>query len=116
MFHPWPFDPMTGPHLNLSWLWPLMIVFFSLGGWRRFAGGHHGPGHGRPPGLPPAQPTDPALETLRQRFARGEIDRAEYEERRVALLARPSAPQSTGRAATGDAKRDEPRKDWPDLT
>lgn len=116
MIHSWLSDPMTGQHLNFSWLWPLMIVFFSLGGWRRFAGGYPRHGRGHPPGLPPAQPTDPALETLRQRFARGEIDRAEYEERRVALLARPSAPPTPRHLAESDGKRDEPREEWPDLT
>jgi hypothetical protein len=114
--HSWLFDPVTGPHLNFSWLWPLMIVFFSLGGWRRFAGGYPRHGHRRPPSLPPAQPTDPALETLRQRFARGEIGRAEYEERRTALLARPSVPPPQGRAAERAGKRDESRNEWPDLS
>jgi hypothetical protein len=114
--HSWLFDPVTGPHLNFSWLWPLMIVFFSLGGWRRFAGGYPRHGHSRPPSLPPAQPTDPALETLRQRFARGEIGRAEYEERRTALLARPSVLPPQGRAAESAGKRGEPRNEWPDLS
>ncbi len=34
---------------------------------------------------PPTATADAALATLRDRFARGEIDRAEYEERRQAL-------------------------------
>ena len=32
-----------------------------------------------------APPTDPALDTLRQRFARGEISRAEFEEQQKLL-------------------------------
>lgn len=40
-----------------------------------------------------ATSVDPALNTLRERFARGEIDRAEYEERREAL-ARGAASES----------------------
>jgi uncharacterized membrane protein len=107
-----------GPHWDFSWVWPLMIVFFSLGGWRRFAG-HH-PGHQRRRyDLPPQGASEPAndtaLTTLRERFARGEIDRAEYEERRAALLDQPlratveRRPDNTGRT-------DEKRPEWPDLT
>ena len=35
---------------------------------------------------PPADPTAPALQILNERFARGEIARQEYEERKRALL------------------------------
>lgn len=108
-----------GPHWDFSWLWPLMIVFFSLGGWRRFAG-HH-PGHQRrryelppPPVIEPVD--DPALTTLRERFARGEIDRAEYGERRAALLERPVTTRNTERQSEGSRKTDEKRPEWPDLT
>jgi putative membrane protein len=41
--------------------------------------------HAPPPFTPPAPPADPALQILRERFARGEIDQAEFEERRRAL-------------------------------
>lgn len=37
----------------------------------------------RPPGWPPRR--DPALDLLRERFARGEIDEAEYEQRKRVL-------------------------------
>ncbi len=42
-------------------------------------GGHSGGHIGEPP-------TDPALETLRQRFASGELTQQEYEEQRNLLL------------------------------
>ena len=41
--------------------------------------------HAPPPSTPPTPPADSALQILRERFARGEIDQAEYEERRRAL-------------------------------
>ena len=41
------------------------------------------------PPAPRAAPEDAALATLRERFARGEIDRAEYEERYAALQGQP---------------------------
>jgi putative membrane protein len=37
------------------------------------------------PPAPPTPPMDPALQVLRERFARGEIDQAEFEERKRAL-------------------------------
>ena len=38
-----------------------------------------------PPPAPPPPPADPALQILRERFARGEIAQAEFEERKRAL-------------------------------
>ena len=38
-----------------------------------------------PPHVPQTPPVDPALQILRERFARGEIDQAEFDERRRAL-------------------------------
>jgi putative membrane protein len=38
-----------------------------------------------PPPAPPTPPVDPALQILRERFARGEIAQAEFDERRRAL-------------------------------
>lgn len=114
MLHASPFGPFIGPHLDFSWLWPLMIVFFSLAGWRRFAGGpHHG--HRRHE-LPSPESGDSALESLRQRFARGEIDRAEYEERRAALRGRPSTSGTARPTDRENAKNAESLPEWPDLT
>jgi putative membrane protein len=41
--------------------------------------------HAPPPPAPPTPPVDPALQILRERFARGEIAQAEFDERRRAL-------------------------------
>jgi uncharacterized membrane protein len=54
-----------------------------------------------------ARREDPALSTLRERFARGEIDRAEYEERRAVLRGRPQSMTATTPKGDGPA--------WPDL-
>jgi putative membrane protein len=64
---------------HLLW-WALIVVgIVALLRWTL----GHGP-HGRPPEGPPAGP-DRALEALRERFARGEIDAEEYESRRRVL-------------------------------
>jgi len=106
-----------GPGFHFSWLWPLLLVFW-------FSFGHRARAHGRgrqrslrhydpPAALPPAAP-DPALDALRERFARGEIDRSEYEERRAILLSRPptAAPKS---AAPPTPAAQDTRPEWPDL-
>ena len=49
------------------------------GGALRRCGDHHVPGTGR------ARPTGKAVDILRERFARGEIDRTEFDERRRVL-------------------------------
>jgi uncharacterized membrane protein len=107
-----------GPGFHFSWLWPLFFVLW-------FSFGHRARAHGRarqramrhhdpPAALPPAAP-DPALDALRERFARGEIDRAEYEERRAILLSRP--PIATPKGTTLPAPTgQESRPEWPDLS
>ena len=86
---------------NLWSYWWLFMIFWWFGGMRLFAGMRRG--------LRSARREDAALTTLRERFARGEIDRAEYEERRAVLRGR--QPQSA--AITAPQKNDGPA--WPDL-
>ena len=104
-----------GPGFHFPWFWLLPFFF-----WLSFGHRARARGRGRqrtlrqydpPAALPPAAP-DPALDALRERFARGEIDRAEYEERRAILLTRPAtaAPRSATPTSAQDA-----RPEWPDL-
>jgi hypothetical protein len=97
-----------GDGFGFFWL-PFMFFFWIVIVPRIVGAVKHGlPGRPRPAegGAPPSSTTaasttvtrgatgvDPALNTLRERFARGEIDRAEYEERREAL-ARGAASES----------------------
>ena len=92
-----------GDGFGFFWL-PFMFFFWIVIVPRIIGAIKHGrPGRpqpvegGAPPPAPGATTTpapvargatsvDPALNTLRERFARGEIDRAEYEERRSTLL------------------------------
>jgi putative membrane protein len=79
-----------GPLMMLG-LVAVCIIIFLLGrrsgcGWHHH---HHGPYHmpGRAPG-PDAfgDPTYSALQILNERFARGEIQKPEYEEKKAAIL------------------------------
>ncbi len=110
-----------GPGFHFSWLWPLLIIFW-------FSFGHRARSRGRarqrsmrhyepPAALPPVTP-DPALDALRERFARGEIDRGEYEERRALLISRPpvAAPKSAAPPASTTPTTPDSRPEWPDLS
>ena len=80
--------------LNHPWLAALLVLFIgaavALVVWAIVRASHHPatayPGHYLPPG---PTPTDPALDVLRMRFARGEIDEAEYATRAAHLQGAP---------------------------
>lgn len=71
------------------WMFPMMLFFLVLFGvlvlvaWR--AAGHR-PHHWGPPWRPWGDPTQSALQILNERFARGEIQKDEYAEKKAALL------------------------------
>jgi uncharacterized membrane protein len=95
-------DQGFGWHELWSYWW-LFMIFWWFGGMRILGAISHRLRH--------ARREDAALATLRDRFARGEIDRAEYEERRAVLRGRSQATTATATAATpgGDSSA------WPDL-
>ena len=80
--------PYHGPHMwgDGSWMFlgPLMMIVFIAAIvavvvlMLRWLGGSHGSAPPPPPGRTP-------LDILKERFARGEIDREEFEERRRVL-------------------------------
>jgi uncharacterized membrane protein len=84
---------------NIWGYWWLIMIFWWCGGARLLGIASHR--------LRRVRREDPALATLRERFARGEIDRAEYEERRAVLRGRPQAMTATTSKGDGPA--------WPDL-
>jgi hypothetical protein len=84
---------------NIWGYWWFFLILWWWGGGRLFAAAAHR--------MRRARREDGALATLRERFARGEIDRAEYEERRAVLRGRPQPMAATAPKADGPA--------WPDL-
>lgn len=82
-------DPTWGMHA--SWL-PLLLIFFFIVIPARRGARRQRRGVAAPPRA--AVGEDRALAVLRERYARGEIDRTEYEERRATLLeaSRPAPP------------------------
>jgi len=96
-----------GPYMHDRGSWHpwLALVFFVLVGavvatgvWLLVRGSHRPApfpyaGH---LAAPPAPPSDPALDTLRLRFARGEIDADEYASRAALLSGGPPPPAASG--------------------
>ena len=68
----------------------IVMVVMMLIAFRMFGGMMGGRGSWFNAGRPNDQPSDSALETLRERFARGDIDEQEYETKRK-LLSRDSS-------------------------
>lgn len=65
-----------GPLMILGWIAVGVIIFLLV---RRSGDGRHPPHRG--------DPTHSALQILNERFARGEIQKPEYEEKKAAILA-----------------------------
>lgn len=93
--HPWgwygPGHMMWGFGWGFWWMMPLMMLFFFLACalvmWRMWHGGPH---HWGPPrhmmSGPWRDPTQSALRILNERYAKGEVDKAEYEDRKATIL------------------------------
>ncbi len=75
-----------GGGLHIFWF-PLLVLFWIVAVPKiRQTLGRHSTPRAASLGTPAPGDDDAALAILRERFARGEIDRAEYEERRNTLL------------------------------
>jgi uncharacterized membrane protein len=83
--------------------WWLFMFFWWFGGARLLSAAARGIRRGQGT----LRREDPALITLRERFARGEIDRAEYEERRAILKGKTSPVAPAAQRGDGPS--------WPDL-
>jgi putative membrane protein len=87
---------MWGGGWGFGWIFPMIVFFlvvaaFMLLARRAIGGSHHwgwwSPGPGQTwGGRTWGDPTHSALQILNERFARGEIQKAEYEEKKGAIL------------------------------
>ena len=74
---------MWGGGWGFWWMFPVMMLFFVAACFAIFAFGHRFGGGG--------SHRSSALQILDERFARGEIQKAEYEEKKTTLLSRGSS-------------------------
>ena len=81
---------MWSGHWGFWWVFPLIMVFTVIACVAMLLLGHRaGGGGGRPnwgPGRSWGDPTHSALQILNERFAKGEIQKQEYEERKAAIV------------------------------
>jgi len=70
------------------WMFPMMLLFFLAvcAAVFFFARGMCGMSHWGPPSRTAGDPTQSALQILNERFARGEIQKEEYGDRKTAIL------------------------------
>lgn len=98
----WAGPPMWHAGWGLWWIFPLFMFLMMVGfvvlavrGWRSGGGPMHcGPWHASGGGAPPGDDaTRSALRILHERFARGELQKAQYEEMRALIEGRaPAGP------------------------
>ena len=75
----WGFGGLT---MILFWLVPLILLLVGIK--YLFSGGGSAPGNAVPPSVPPA--ANSALSVLEERYAKGEIDRDEFLQKRADIL------------------------------
>jgi uncharacterized membrane protein len=74
--------------LGFWWIFPLFMFLMMIGCAAFFLFGHRSVGGHMHRGRSWGDPTYSALEILNERFAKGEIPRQEYEEKKNAILSR----------------------------
>ena len=91
---PWHMHTWSGG-MGWWWVFPLLFMLLMIGlclsaiyfiGHRSGSGHHFGPWHMMGSGRPWGDPTYSALQVLNERFARGDIAKQEYEDKRATLL------------------------------